>query len=158
MKLLLTNSLCAADPNGNLVLDLSLPCSVLLQKVQFILEDDLEQIEFEQTFAFAEIKRRLLSSETEKTESVIDFKKEKIDWRFKTRMRSNSNEFLDNPKYSSEGSGGAAGAKYGRRDSGRGSKFRDFDSDNYSCVSSDVGMNSSEIQRSVLLSSIGSNF
>jgi hypothetical protein len=28
---------------------------------------------------------------------VIDFKKEGIDWRCKTRMRSNSNEFLDTP-------------------------------------------------------------
>ena len=36
---------------------------------------------------------RTIVHETE----IIDFKKEKIDWRFKTRMRSNSNEFLDSP-------------------------------------------------------------
>ena len=28
---------------------------------------------------------------------IIDFKKAGIDWRFKTRMRSNSNEFLESP-------------------------------------------------------------
>ena len=28
---------------------------------------------------------------------IIDFKKENIDWQFKTRMRSNSNEFLESP-------------------------------------------------------------
>ena len=32
-------------------------------------------------------------SETE----IIDFKREGIDWQFKTRMRSNSNEFLESP-------------------------------------------------------------
>lgn len=36
---------------------------------------------------------RTIVHETE----IIDFKKEKIDWRFKTRMRSNSNEFLESP-------------------------------------------------------------
>lgn len=36
---------------------------------------------------------RTIVHETE----IIDFKKEKIDWRFKTRMRSNSNEFLGSP-------------------------------------------------------------
>ena len=28
---------------------------------------------------------------------IIDFKREGIDWQFKTRMRSNSNEFLESP-------------------------------------------------------------
>jgi len=34
---------------------------------------------------------------TEKFNPIIDFKKEKIDWRCKTRMRSNSNEFMESP-------------------------------------------------------------
>jgi hypothetical protein len=34
-------------------------------------------------------------------QDVIDFKKQKINWRFKSRMRSNSNEFIEGFPFSS---------------------------------------------------------
>ena len=76
---------------------LSFPFTFLLQKVQ--LEESQKEsakaynIEMVTKHAVTHGQMRTIVHETE----IIDFKKEKIDWRFKIRMRSNSNEFLDSP-------------------------------------------------------------
>ena len=82
---------------GFLCIKLCFPFTFLLQKVQ--LEESchdsakLFNIEMVTKHAVTRGQMRTIVHETE----IIDFKKEKIDWRFKTRMRSNSNEFLESP-------------------------------------------------------------
>jgi hypothetical protein len=82
---------------GFLTIKLSFPFTFLLQKVQ-LEESNIESaksfnIEMITKHAVTHGQMRTIVHETE----IIDFKKEKIDWRFKTRMRSNSNEFLGSP-------------------------------------------------------------
>lgn len=55
--------------------------------------------QFTQYFTVQNLLRKQIAEEgtTEKFNPIIDFKKEQIDWRSKTRMRSNSNEFMESP-------------------------------------------------------------
>ena len=82
---------------GFLCIKLCFPFAFLLQKVQ--MEKSHQEsaknfnIEMITKHAVTHGQMRTILHETE----IIDFKKEKIDWRFKTRMRSNSNEFLESP-------------------------------------------------------------
>ena len=82
---------------GFLCIKLCFPFAFLLQKVQ--MEKNNQEnaknfnIEMITKHAVTHGQMRTIVHETE----IIDFKKEKIDWRFKTRMRSNSNEFLESP-------------------------------------------------------------
>ena len=76
---------------------LHFPFTFLLQRVSLEESNKLEaenfHIEMITKAAVTRGRNGPLLHETE----IIDFKKEKIDWRFKTRMRSNSNEFLESP-------------------------------------------------------------
>jgi hypothetical protein len=70
-------------------LSVDLPALFLLQKVHF------EQCEPSMPFTDYFTVQSSSRQSSQATNEIIDFKREKIDWRCKTRMRSNSNEFLD---------------------------------------------------------------
>ena len=82
-----------------LCVNFSFPCATLLQKIQ-ILPGSLNKenifdlhLVTKHSVQPASPMRAPALTETE----IIDFKREGIDWQFKTRMRSNSNEFLESP-------------------------------------------------------------
>ena len=83
---------------------------------------------------------------------IIDFKKENIDWRFKTRMRSNSNEFLESPVQFAQ--------KRERQKAERESRY-DNNSESVSILSSDYEeelLDKQEGQVTILCNAISNSF
>lgn len=93
----LTMPTCVSIDASFLSVKLQFPFTFLLQKV--CLEESNKT--YAEPFNIEMITKHAVThgpirSALHETE-IIDFKKNKIDWRFKTRMRSNSNEFLESP-------------------------------------------------------------
>lgn len=83
------------------------------------------------------------------TTQIIDFKKEGIDWRCKTRMRSNSNEFLDSPLKSAANRGRPVFAK---------EIASEIESDSDTMLSDESEKMSLEGHHTIIVSTVGANF
>jgi hypothetical protein len=87
---------------------------------------------------------------------VIDFKKEGIDWRCKTRMRSNSNEFLDAPlKSASNRSGSSRRPIFAKQ---LAAEISEIESDSDTILSDDSEKMSLEGHHTILVSAVGASF